>query len=245
MDPIRVARLVAERGKVEALTVGPLEVRKWNRRANPCIGKRLACASLLGRAAPQHLPPNIVFTLVDDMGWRDLGCYGSSFYETPNIDRFARESVRFTNAYAACPVCSPTRASIMTGKYPARLHLTDWIPGRKQWPTAKLLTPRHPDKHGFDLNGYPSGAVRAGDYKLSEFYEDGRLELYNLARDIRESGDLSTSDPKRVAWLHQKLKNWRESVGAVMPVPNPDYDPATAHEGLTGENPPPSKQRGA
>jgi len=104
----------------------------------------LACASLLGGAAPQPPPLNIVFILVDDMGWRDLGCYGSSFYETPNIDRFARESVRFTNAYAACPVCSPTRASIMTGKYPARLHITDWIPGRRQWPAAKLLTPRPP-----------------------------------------------------------------------------------------------------
>lgn len=71
--------------------------------------------------------PNVVFFLVDDMGWTDLGCYGSSFYETPNIDRLASEGVRFTNAYAACPVCSPTRASIMTGKYPARINTTDWF----------------------------------------------------------------------------------------------------------------------
>jgi arylsulfatase A-like enzyme len=79
---------------------------------------------------------------MDDLGWRDLGPYGNRFIDTPNINRFAEQSVRFTNAYAACPVCSPTRASIMTGKYPARLHLTDWIPGRKQWPTAKLLVPK-------------------------------------------------------------------------------------------------------
>jgi len=78
---------------------------------------------------------------MDDLGWRDLGPYGNRFIDTPNIDRFAATSVRFTNAYAACPVCSPTRASILTGQYPARLHLTDWIPGRKQFPTAKLLTP--------------------------------------------------------------------------------------------------------
>lgn len=76
--------------------------------------------------------PNFIFILVDDLGWTDLGCYGSSFYETPNIDRLAAEGTRFTNAYAACPVCSPTRASIMTGKYPARINLTDWIPGRQQ-----------------------------------------------------------------------------------------------------------------
>ena len=73
--------------------------------------------------------PNFVFILVDDLGWTDLGCYGSTFHETPNIDQLASESMLFTNAYAACPVCSPTRAAIMTGKYPSRLNITDWIPG--------------------------------------------------------------------------------------------------------------------
>jgi arylsulfatase A-like enzyme len=82
--------------------------------------------------------PNIVFFLVDDLGWRDLGCYGSTFYETPQIDRFASDAMRFTQAYAACHVCSPTRASIMTGKYPARLQLTDWLPGRKDFAFQKL-----------------------------------------------------------------------------------------------------------
>lgn len=80
------------------------------------------------------------FFLVDDLGWTDLGCYGNQFHETPNIDRLAQQGMRFTNAYAACAVCSPTRASIMTGKYPARLHLTDWIPGRV-FPHARLHTP--------------------------------------------------------------------------------------------------------
>ncbi len=73
--------------------------------------------------------PNFIFILVDDLGWTDLGCYGSDFYETPNIDSFAAQSTLFTNAYAACPVCSPTRAAIMSGKYPTRLNITDWIPG--------------------------------------------------------------------------------------------------------------------
>lgn len=73
--------------------------------------------------------PNILFILADDLGWRDLSCMGSSFYETPNLDRLAREGVRFTNAYAACPVCSPTRASVMTGKYPANVGVTNFIGG--------------------------------------------------------------------------------------------------------------------
>ena len=76
-------------------------------------------------ARKERRKPNFVFFLIDDLGRQDLGCYGSTFYETPNIDRLAAQGMRFTNAYAACPVCSPTRASIMTGKYPARLRMTD------------------------------------------------------------------------------------------------------------------------
>jgi arylsulfatase A-like enzyme len=71
--------------------------------------------------------PNIIFILIDDLGWRDLSCYGSEYYETPNLDRLASKGMTFSDAYAACPVCSPTRASILTGKYPATLGLTDWI----------------------------------------------------------------------------------------------------------------------
>lgn len=71
--------------------------------------------------------PNIVFIFMDDMGWRDLGCSGSTFYETPNIDQMCREGMRFDCAYAACPVCSPSRASFLSGQYPARIGVTDWI----------------------------------------------------------------------------------------------------------------------
>ncbi len=112
---------------------------------NLTFARRNFLAALAGgavtAAAAGARRPNIVFLLLDDLGWRDFGCYGNTFHETPHLDQLAREGVKFTNAYAACPVCSPTRASILTGKYPARLHLTDWIPGRKQWPTARLLTP--------------------------------------------------------------------------------------------------------
>jgi arylsulfatase A-like enzyme len=79
--------------------------------------------------APEKTPPNFVFILVDDMGWADGECFGSQFYRTPNLNRLAAEGMRFTSAYAACAVCSPTRAALMTGKAPARLHITDWIAG--------------------------------------------------------------------------------------------------------------------
>ncbi len=94
--------------------------------------------ALAGVLNASERPSNVVFFLVDDLGWSDLGCYGSQFHESPNIDNFATHAVRFTNAYAACHVCSPTRASIMTGKYPARLGLTDWLTGRKDYPFQKL-----------------------------------------------------------------------------------------------------------
>jgi arylsulfatase A-like enzyme len=88
--------------------------------------------------------PNIVFILVDDLGHRDLGCYGSTFYETVHIDRLAREGAKFTDAYAACPVCSPTRASIMTGKWPQRVGITDYIGAVSnpvEWKRDTILLP--------------------------------------------------------------------------------------------------------
>jgi len=461
----------------------------------------LASAAALQGAAPARL--NFVFILIDDMGWRDLTCQGSTFYETPNIDRLAAQGMRFTDGYAACSVCSPSRASLMTGRYPARLHLTDWIPGRKQWPTARLLVPQfnqqlpleevtiaealkgaryatasigkwhlggpefYPERQGFDRNvggthrgspasyfgpfdlpnltggspeeyltdrltsealkfieanrsrpfflylphfavhlplqakkqliahyqvkarpddpqrdavyaamihsvdeavglllrrldelgiagrtvvfftsdnggliyeggrkvpvtsnvplragkghvyeggirvplivhgpgvvkagvtskvpassqdyfptilelagvkppadravdgrslvpvlrqsgavkrealywhyphysnqgGVPAGAIRQGDFKLIEFYEDGRLELYNLKEDLGERTNLAHRLPKKASELHALLKRWRASVNAVMPSPNPNYDPAEADQGLTGAEP--------
>jgi arylsulfatase A len=99
-----------------------------------------ACGlALTARAEPQH--PNVVLILADDLGWADLGCYGSKYHKTPNIDRLAAQGLRFTDAYAAAPVCSPTRAALLTGMYPARLNLTDWLPGRPDRPDQKLLRP--------------------------------------------------------------------------------------------------------
>lgn len=85
--------------------------------------------------------PNVVLIVADDLGWRDLGCYGSPFYKTPNIDALAKAGLRFTDYYAACPVCSPTRASLMTGQYPQRVGITDWLPGRADRPDQQLKRP--------------------------------------------------------------------------------------------------------
>lgn len=81
----------------------------------------------------QDKRPNILFILIDDMGYTDLSCTGSTYYETPNIDKLAREGTFFNQAYAACPVSSPSRAAIITGKYPARIDLTDYIPGNQAY----------------------------------------------------------------------------------------------------------------
>ena len=147
---------------------------------------------------------NFVFILIDDMGWTDAGCYGSTFYETPNIDKLAAEGMRFTNAYAASPVCSPTRASIMTGKYPARLGITQWIGAPDKpvkyvhnMPTEELTIAEalkqagyttafigkwhlgeqekyYPEKQGFDVNegGYRAGHPWAGYFSP---YENPKL----------------------------------------------------------------------
>ena len=89
----------------------------------------LLAANGLAEVGAGGKAPNFVFLFVDDMGWADVGCYGNTFHETPHIDRLAADGLRFTDAYAACPVCSPTRASLMTGKYTPRTGVTDWIPG--------------------------------------------------------------------------------------------------------------------
>jgi len=100
----------------------------------------LAAAAATPARAIGVRPPNVVFFLIDDLGFTDLGCMGSKLYETPHIDRLASQGMTFNHAYSACTVCSPTRAAVLTGKYPARLHVTDWIAGHKR-PFAKLMVP--------------------------------------------------------------------------------------------------------
>jgi len=92
--------------------------------------------------------PNIVLFLVDDLGWKDVGYMGSKCYETPNINKLSQQGVIFTNAYAACSVCSPTRASIQTGRYPARIGNTDWIRARFQLNGKEVKPPQPYEENG-------------------------------------------------------------------------------------------------
>ena len=135
--------------------------------------------SLLFHGCVNEVPsPNFIFFLVDDLGWSDVGCYGSDYYETPNIDRLAKEGMKFTDAYATCCVCSPTRASILTGKYPGRLHITMAIP----------------------IDGWQ----RLGGktlFKGADYVKNMPLEEITIAEALKEAGYATASMGKwHVAW---------------------------------------------
>ena len=115
------------------------------------LGLGVAALSVPGLVASgsksQTGRPNIILINVDDLGWTDVACFGSRYYETPNIDRLAAQGMKFTNAYAACAVCSPTRAAIMTGRYPARLGLTDWIRFNAPQVRSAAKELKHPEEY--------------------------------------------------------------------------------------------------
>ncbi len=129
-------------------------------------------------SAEQKPKLNIVFFLVDDLGWSDVGCYGSKFHETPHIDRLAKEGMRFNNAYSTCHVCSPSRASILTGKYPARTNLTEWLGGRPERDYESL-------HHGEKLTALPDEEVTLAETLKRHGYATAN---YGRARPREDPG---------------------------------------------------------
>jgi arylsulfatase A len=125
--------------------------------------------------------PNIVFFLVDDLGWSDVGCYGSKFHETPAIDQLAKEGILFDNAYSTCHVCSPSRASILTGKYPARTNLTEWLGGRPE----RDYEPLH---HGEKLTALPDEEVTLAETLKSHGYATANYGKAHLRVDPKAYG---------------------------------------------------------
>ncbi len=134
--------------------------------------------------------PNIVVIMADDLGWMDAHFQGNPLLDTPNLDRLARQGMRFTDAYAAAPVCSPTRAAIYF----------------------------HYPNCAFHTGNRLGGAIREGDFKLIRNYDDDSVELYNLATDLGETRNLAATEPATTAKLKTKLDAWLKSSGARMPV---------------------------
>jgi len=122
---------------------------------------------------------NIVLILADDLGWSDLGCTGSTFYETPALDRLASQGMRFTQAYAGANVCSPSRAAIMTGKYPARLHTTNFFGGNRR---GKLLPPEY-------RQNLPAEEVTIAKALQRQGYRTGHFGKWHLGREGSQPQD--------------------------------------------------------
>jgi len=169
-------------------------------------------------ARPPQLKPNFIFILADDLGVHQLGCYGSQYYETPHLDRLASQGMKFTRAYAAAPICSPTRASIMTGKYPARVRVTDYIPGSSQWINPKLLPP--------DWNkGLPTSEVTIAEALNEAGYVSGHFGKWHLNVDKNYEPD-RPGDPQSQGF-DDVLNTWKPDEGGNQN-PDPKDDPHNA-----------------
>ncbi|MFC2084793.1 sulfatase-like hydrolase/transferase, partial [Bacteroidota bacterium] len=144
--------------------------------ASAAIAGTAALQSLFHYCSPADRKWNLVFILADDLAWNQVGYHGTKFYETPNIDRIAAAGMQFTDAYSANPVCSPTRASIMTGKNPARLHITDYIPG-SPYPYAKVKNPV------IEQDGLLLGEFTLAEMFKNHGYVTGHFGKWHLNKD--------------------------------------------------------------
>jgi arylsulfatase A len=146
------------------------KLKKINMRQLVCALFSLLLFNASSRAQSQNQKPNIIFILADDLGWGELGCYGNTFNETPNLDKLSTQGLKFTQAYAAAPICSPTRAALMTGQYPARVRITDFLPGKTdRWlDPAKYITVNE----ALSKAGYHTGMF--GKWHLDTDYKTGK-----------------------------------------------------------------------
>ncbi len=173
----------------------------------------LICALCTSAAhADQDRKPNVVFFLVDDLGQRDVGCYGSRFYETPAIDQLARESVLFDNAYSTCHVCSPSRASILTGKYPARTDLTEWLRGRPERSFEKL--------HGAEkLMALPDEEITLAETLKRHGYATANYGKAHLSKDPKTYG----FDEAITGWVRSYFHPFSPQYARTLPAKEGDY----------------------
>lgn len=140
---------------------------------------RFACfvllfTSLQQESIAQQQKPNVIFILTDDMGYTDLGCYGNPYNQTPYIDELASQGMRFSQAYVASPICSPSRAAIMTGKHPARLHLTNFLVGNRTDSESPLLPAERATE------GLSGSEITLAELMKKEGYTNGMVGKWHL-----------------------------------------------------------------
>jgi len=173
------------------------------------------CATLsLTACVELHAQPkfNVIFFLVDDLGQRDVGCYGSQFYETPAIDQLANEGMLFDNAYSTCHVCSPSRASILTGKYPARTNLTEWLGGRPERDYEKL-------HHGEKLTALPDEEQTLAETLHKHGYATANYGKAHLSKDPKTYG----FDEAITGWVRSYYHPFSPDYSKTLPAKEGDY----------------------
>lgn len=162
--------------------------------------RRSWLGALAGAAVAAAEPkPNFVFILADDLGGHDIGPYGAKYFKTPNLDKLAAQGAKFTNAYAACPVCSPSRAAILTGKYPVRTGVTDWIPGRPSHAQGPITTPRTATELKLEEQTIPE-RLKAAGYRsaaVGKWHLGGKgFSPTDQGFDVNVGGNESGSPPR-------------------------------------------------
>ena len=135
---------------------------------NAALGATAVSLGMLGCKPPQNRKPNIIYIMADDLGWAELGCYGNNFNETPHLDNLASRGIRFTQAYAPAPVCSPTRASVLTGQFPARVGINDYL---RPDANEALSTAHITIAEMLKRSGYTNGMI--GKWHLTGYVANG------------------------------------------------------------------------